>query len=103
MKPTILLGLSGCGGAFTEEAIREMSKYCETPIVFPLSNPTSKAECTFQQAVEWTDGRLLFASGSPFQPVEYNGKTFYPNQGNNMYIFPGVVCCSSSPSFQHFA
>merc|ERR1712137_968044 len=90
--PTILLGLSGVPGTFTEECIREMAHRCthQTPIIFPLSNPTSRAECTFEQAVRWTEGRLLFASGSPFSPVEYKGRQFFPTQGNNMYIFPGV-------------
>jgi len=92
VKPTILLGLSGAAGTFTEECITEMAKHCvhQTPIIFPLSNPTSKAECTFEQAVKWTDGRLYFASGSPFKPVKYKGKLLYPTQGNNMYIFPGL-------------
>jgi len=92
VRPTILLGLSGAPGTFHEEIITEMSKRCthQTPIIFPLSNPTSKAECTFEQAVKWTDGRLLFASGSPFKPVKHKGKMIYPTQGNNMYIFPGL-------------
>jgi malate dehydrogenase (oxaloacetate-decarboxylating)(NADP+) len=90
VKPTILLGLSGVGGTFTEEVIREMSKHCAKPIIFPLSNPTSKAECTAEQAYQWTDGTAIVASGSPFGPVQYKGKTLTPTQGNNMYIFPGL-------------
>lgn len=90
VKPTILLGLTGIGGLFTEEVIKEMSKYCDKPIVFPLSNPTTNAECTAEQAYEWTDGRAIFASGSPFEPVEYKGQTFNPSQCNNMYIFPAL-------------
>jgi len=90
VKPTILLGLSGAGRCFTEPIIREMAQHCEQPIIFPLSNPTSKAECTFEEAITWTEGRAIFASGSPFKPVQYKGKTFIPSQGNNMYIFPGL-------------
>ena len=90
VKPSILLGLSGCGGLFQEELIREMSKHCEEPIIFPLSNPTSSAECSNAQAIEWSDGRCVFASGSPFDPVEYNGTTYVASQCNNMYIFPGI-------------
>ena len=90
VKPTVLLGLSMQGSAFTEEVIREMKRGAERPIVFALSNPTSKAECTPQQAYEWTDGSALYASGSPFAPVEFGGREFKPGQGNNMYIFPGV-------------
>ena len=90
VKPTILLGLSGCGGLFEEELIREMSKNCNDPIIFPLSNPTSSAECTNIQALEWSDGRCVFASGSPFDTVEFNGVTRIPSQCNNMYIFPGI-------------
>jgi malate dehydrogenase (oxaloacetate-decarboxylating)(NADP+) len=90
-KPTMLLGMTAVGGLFTEKLIREMASHCERPVIFPLSNPTIKAECTAEQAVEWTDGKCIFASGSPFDPVEMeNGRTFYPTQCNNMYIFPGL-------------
>lgn len=90
VKPTVLLGLSGTGGMFTKEVVTAMAENCERPIIFPLSNPTSKSECTFEQAIKWTDGRCLFASGSPFEPIEYNGTKFFPGQANNMFIFPGV-------------
>lgn len=90
VKPTILLGLTGINGIFTEEVVREMYKHCKRPIIFPLSNPTANAECTAEQAYEWTEGNVIFASGSPFEPVQYNGKTYTPSQCNNMYIFPGV-------------
>jgi len=90
VKPTVLLGLTGVGGIFGEETIRTMSANVEKPIIFPLSNPTSSAECTAEQAYEWSSGRCVFASGSPFQPVEYEGKTLRPSQCNNMFVFPGV-------------
>lgn len=89
-KPTVLIGLSMQGGAFTEEVIREMSRHTKRPIIFALSNPTSKAECTPQQVYEWTRGSAIYASGSPFPPATFQGRTFGPCQGNNMYIFPGV-------------
>uniref|UniRef100_A0A7S2P6Y1 Malic enzyme n=1 Tax=Leptocylindrus danicus TaxID=163516 RepID=A0A7S2P6Y1_9STRA len=89
-KPTVLLGLTAVGGLFKEELIREMAANCERPILFPLSNPTTSAECTAEQAFEWTDGRCIFASGSPFDPVSMNGKTYFTSQCNNMYVFPGL-------------
>ncbi|GAA5872013.1 hypothetical protein JCM3774_006580 [Rhodotorula dairenensis] len=90
VQPTALLGLSTVGGTFTKEILNLMAQYNKKPIVFALSNPVAQAECTFEEAVEGTDGRVLYASGSPFDPVEYKGKRFEPGQGNNMYVFPGL-------------
>lgn len=90
VKPTIIMGLSTIGGAFTPEILQKMAKWNNRPIIFPLSNPSSKSECTFEEAIVNTEGRALFASGSPFQPVMYNGKMYHGGQGNNMYVFPGI-------------
>lgn len=83
-KPTMLLGMTAVGGLFKEDMIRDMAANCDRPIIFPLSNPTTKAECTAEQAFEWTNGTCIFASGSPFDPVVIDDKTFYPTQCNNM-------------------
>ncbi len=89
-KPTMLVGTSGVPGTFTESIIREMAKHVERPVVFPLSNPTKNSEAHAADVVEWTEGRCLIATGSPFDPVDYEGRTIHISQGNNVYIFPGV-------------
>lgn len=90
IKPHILIGATGAPGTFTEEVVRTMAKVNQRPAIFALSNPTSRAECTAEQAYAWSEGRAFFSSGSPFAPVEFDGKIHRPGQGNNAYIFPGI-------------
>jgi malate dehydrogenase (oxaloacetate-decarboxylating)(NADP+) len=90
LRPTAIIGVAGVGRAFSEEVVKAMAEQSERPVIFALSNPTSKAECTAEEAYRWSSGRALFACGSPFDPVTLGGRTFVPRQGNNSYIFPGV-------------
>ncbi|CAA2959212.1 NADP-dependent malic enzyme, chloroplastic [Olea europaea subsp. europaea] len=89
IKPTVLIGSSGAGRTFTKEIVESMSSFNEKPVILALSNPTSQSECTAEEAYKWSEGKCIFASGSPFAPVEHNGKVYPSGQANNAYIFPG--------------
>jgi len=90
LKPTVLIGVSTKGGTFNQRVVEAMSKLNERPIIFALSNPTDKAECTAEQAYTWSKGKALFAAGVQFPDVTLNGRTYHPGQANNFYIFPAV-------------
>src|SRR5271169_2545373 len=90
-KPTVLIGVSGQAGAFTEDAVHEMARNVSRPIIFPLSNPTSRSEANPQDLLDWTEGRALIGTGSPFDPVNLGGKKVRIDQTNNSYIFPGLA------------
>jgi malic enzyme len=89
-KPTILVGATAQPGAFTQEMIKEMAKHVDRPVILPLSNPTSKSECTPKDALKWTGGRALVATGSPYEDVIHDGKRHAIGQSNNVFVFPGV-------------
>jgi len=90
VRPHALFGLSGAGPLFTQDVIEAMCDSTDRPLIFPLSNPTSKAEVTAENAYTWSNGKCIFAAGSPFAPVEHNGKKYVPGQGNNVFVFPGI-------------
>jgi malate dehydrogenase (oxaloacetate-decarboxylating)(NADP+) len=90
IRPSVLVGVSTIPHSFSRQVIEAMARINERPVIFPYSNPTSKSECTAQEAIEWSGGRAIFASGSPFAPLHHRGRLFVPGQGNNVYIYPAV-------------
>jgi malate dehydrogenase (oxaloacetate-decarboxylating)(NADP+) len=90
IKPHVLIGATGAPGTFTQDIVERMSALNKRPVLFALSNPTSRAECTAEQAYHWSGGRAVFASGSPFGSVTYGDRQLRPGQGNNAYVFPGI-------------
>ena len=90
IKPTGIIGVSTVPKLFNQQVIEAMTRINQRPIIFPYSNPTSRSECTAEEAYRWSGGRAIFASGSPFPPVEFGGQKFVPGQGNNVYIFPAM-------------
>jgi malate dehydrogenase (oxaloacetate-decarboxylating)(NADP+) len=90
IKPTAIIGVSTVPKLFNQPVIEAMSRLNDRPIIFPYSNPTSRSECTAEEAYRWSNGKAIFASGSPFDPVQFGGRTFVPGQGNNVYIFPAL-------------
>jgi malate dehydrogenase (oxaloacetate-decarboxylating)(NADP+) len=103
IKPTVLIGVSASSGAFNKHVLNKLVEHTPlAPVVFALSNPTSKAECTAAQAYEWTNGQCIFASGSPFDPLElHDGTKRIPGQGNNAYIFPALALAAISVEAKH--
>ena len=91
LKPTGIIGVSAVPKLFNRDVIETMAELNQRPIIFPYSNPTSRSECSAEEAYRWSNGRAIFASGSPFPPVDIEGRRFVPNQGNNVYIFPAMA------------
>ncbi|HEY7575278.1 MAG TPA: malic enzyme-like NAD(P)-binding protein, partial [Thermoanaerobaculia bacterium] len=90
IKPHVLIGATGAPGTFTQDVVERMTAHNARPVLFALSNPTSRAECTAEQAYKWSRGKAVFVSGSPFGTVTYEGRELRPGQGNNAYVFPGI-------------
>jgi malate dehydrogenase (oxaloacetate-decarboxylating)(NADP+) len=101
LRPTAIIGVSTVPKLFTREVIKAMAEINERPIIFPYSNPTSRSECTAEEAYRWSDGRAVFASGSPFPPAEIAGRRFVPGQGNNVYIFPAMGMAAFATEATH--
>lgn len=98
-KPDILIGVSDQAGLFTEQVVRSMKQHCDLPIIFPLSNPSRQVEAKPEDIIKWTNGEVVVATGSPFDPIEYNGTKIHIAQCNNSYIFSGiglgVIACNA--------